>query len=335
MRLQGKSYVFAGVAAVLTVLSNVGCTQQTEDDSSTSAAAITEDAAREAKTVWFPVRFTRNSPEDAGHWFTQSWLPFTGVGSVTAKSQGFDWGYWGSHAGSRNIVNRHAKDDVGAGYATGWFELKVPYDTDGKLAYSLTRVKLEREFLKSEICWWHSTSYSPLRVRSGSDQPAISITMQGSLDGKFRELALPFRDEGFTERDWKTGDKDASGKEIKKVIVGTLSFVAAAWPTNVEGETNISGGVAAGNAFLMVDRSEGQGNTGMGKIHVNLVENVDGQVSVGAWFSSNGGILTDAEAGRYDAAAATVKTELGAEVERGIEAWNRAQEAQANAPIFF
>jgi hypothetical protein len=225
-------------------------------------------------------------------------------------------------------------DQPGSGYATAYFKITIPYDTEGRIAYSLARTQLESEFIDSQIAWWQTSKYSPLRVRAGSNQPALSITVGGGLDGKFKDYPVPFVDTGFTERDWQSSDTDRSGKKVRRVIVGSLNFMAAAWPENVEGSTNISAGVAAGNAFLMVDHDSGQGAQGTSKIHVNLIENVEGEVSLGVTFSTNGGILSDADAQAFDARTKKERERFASEVERGCKAMEAAMEASANAPMY-
>ncbi|MCA9584238.1 MAG: hypothetical protein KC657_02665 [Myxococcales bacterium] len=316
----------------LAAAGGIGCAAPSdEEEVGSSGSAIREDTSREPQTVWVPVRFTRNSVDDVGYVFKHSWLPFTGV--AREQLDGFTWGYW-TPGIAKNISTWYQPDVAGAGYATAWFKVMIPYSTEGKIAYELTRVKLDSEFLRTDIAWRNSTTYSPLRVRAGSDQPCVSITMSGGLDGKFRSMPLPFTDQDFTERDWKEGDTDASGRPIKRVIVGSLHFGAVAWPENVEGKTNLAGGVAAGNAFLMVDKSDGQAQSGSAKIHVNLVENDRGQVSVGATFSTNGGVLSEREVRQFDAAVKKHRARWDAERKRGEDASNEAWAAQGNAPIF-
>ena len=293
-------------------------------------SAIQEDTKREPQVIWVPVRFTRNEVGDVGDVFATSWLPFTSVSRT--KIDPWTWGYW-SAGTARNIATWYAPDTAGAGYATAWFKVSIPYSTEGKIAYELARVKLDSEFLGTEIAWRNTTHYSPLRIRAGSDQPCLSITMQGSLEGKFRSMTLPYTDQDFTERDWKAGDKDASGHAITKVIVGSLNFSAIGWPENVEGKTHVSGGASAYGAFVMVDKSDGQAQSGFARVHINLVENDQGTVSLGQSFSTNAGILNEREKAAFDAATATHAASWNAERQRGEDAANRANEAYANAPF--
>lgn len=321
LALVSLALLFTGACAAPTGEEEVGETGQ----------AIREDTSREPQVVWVPVRFTRNTADDVGHVFSHSWLPFTGVSRT--ELDGFTWGYF-TPSVAKNISTWYQRDQPGAGYATAWFKVAIPYSTEGKIAYELARVKLDAEFIGTQIAWRNSTSYSPLRVRAGSDQPCLSITMTGSLDGKLRAMPLPYTDQDFTERDWKAGDKDGSGRPITKVIVGSLNFGAIAWPENVEGKTNLAGGVAAGNAFLMVDRSDGQAQSGSAKVHVNLVENDQGKVSLGGIFSTSGGILSEREIAQFDAAVARHRAHWDKERKRGEDASNEAWANAGNAPVF-
>ena len=314
-------------AALLLSIAAAACAAPEDDDSASTTGALREDPAKEPQVIRVPIRFTRNDVADVGSAFSVSWLPFTDVHKTTID--GFTWGYFTPDT-AKGISKWYAPDLPGAGYVTAWFKVEVPYSTEGNLAYELARVKLESEFIKTDFAWRNTTTYSPLRVRAGSDQPCLSVTMQGSLDGKFRAMSLPYTDQDFTERDWKVDDVDATGKTIKKIVVGTFAFTAAGWPENVEGKTNISGGVAAGSAFLMVDKSDGQGSSSSARVFVNLVENVDGKVSLGASFSTNAGILNERDTKKFDDAAAAYKAKYDAEVQRGIDAFASA----AAAPVF-
>lgn len=316
---------------VALLLGATGCTAPTDEEVASDEARIQEDMNRAPTVVWVPVRFTRNSVEDVGWVFGESWLPFTSP--AAEKLDAFSWGYTAGTS-ARNMSTWYQPDQPGAGYATAWFKVEVPYDTEGKHAYALARVNMAQDFMKTEIAWRATTTFSPLRVRSGSDQPCRSITMAGALEGKFRAMGLPFTDTDFTERDWKAGEKDASGKPIVKVAVGTLNFQAVGWPENVEGKTNISGGVAAGNAFVMVDKQGGQAQSGFAKIHVNLVENDAGEISVGATFSTNGGVLNAREKAAFDAAAIKFREEWDRETRRGTDAINEAWARQGEMTYF-
>ena len=276
------------------------------------------------------MRFTRNSPDDAGYWFQHSSLPL--VSDSREHLDGKSWGYWSSSTG-HDISTWMRPDQPGAGYATAWFDIEIPYDTEGHIAYALARVKLESEFINTQMAWWWSSTYSPLRLRAGSDQPCLSITMQGGVDGKFRKMDLPFTDTGFTERDWKQGDTDDAGKSIKEVIVGSLNFNAIGWPENVEGKTNLSGGASAYGAFVMVDKSDGHSESETSKVHINLVENVDGEVSLGFSFSTNGGILNDRDKAAFDAAIGPEQGRFDGEVSQGESDRADVDEAWTNSPI--
>jgi hypothetical protein len=310
--------------ALLSALGGAACTSASSDeDASSGADAITEDPNREPQVVHVPVRFTRNDVSDVGYTFSSSWVPFTSV--KRDKLDGWSWGY-SSPSKAETISKWLAPDVPGAGYATAYFRLEIPYDTTGKLAYGLARVKLEREFISTEMASTMTRKYSPLRIRAGSDQPCLSITMSGRLDGKMKPVPIPFTDEGFTERDWKVGDKDGSGRPIEKVIVATLGFSAYCWPENVEGSTHGSGGAAVPGApvFAMVDKTDGQGGGDSAVIHVNLVENDRGKVSVGEAFSSNGGILSERNRRKFDEAVVAFKKQFDADMKRGIDDHVRA-----------
>jgi len=233
---------------------------------------------------------------------------------------GYLWGFTRPGTAEK-LVSWYQPDQPGAGYATAYFHVEIPYDTTGKIAYGLTRVKLEQQFLGTRMAWTVLDQYSPLRVRSGSDQPCLSVTMGGALDGKLKAVPLPFTDEGFTERDWNVGDTDASGVPITQVIVGTFRFAAYCWPENVEGKTSAAGGLAVPpGAFVMLDKTSGQGESDASTIYVNLVENKRGEVSVGAAFSTNGGILGDRDRKKFDDAVTAFGSKFAADVESGIEA---------------
>jgi len=268
-----------------------------DDDSATSD--LREDTSRAPQIVRVPVRFTQNDVSDVGYSFSSSWVPFTDV--RRDKLDGYTWGF--AFPGSVEKIASWARPDMpGAGYATAWYRVEIPYDSAGHLAYGLTRVKLEKEFLSTEVAAAGGRKFSPLRVRAGSDQPCLSVTLAGALDGKLKAVPLPFTDEGFTERDWKIGDKDGDGVPIRQVVVGTLQFSAWCWPENIEGKTGVSGGVGVPGvpAFVMVDKSSGQGGSERGTVFVNLVENVKGKVSVGDVFSTNGGILGERDRKAFD-----------------------------------
>ena len=302
-----------------------GCVAASTDSSDSTEGAIREDAHRAPLVMRVPVRFTQNDVSDVGYAFSSSWLPLTSV--KREALDGYTWGY--SSASSAEKIAGWAKPDMpGAGYLTAWFSVSVPYDTDGHLAYGLTRVKLESQFLNTEMTSSATRKYSPLRVRAGSDQPCLSVTMQGALDGKFKAVPVPFTDEGFTERDWKVGDTDADGVPIKTVIVGSLQFSAYCWPENVEGKTGVSGGVGVPGvpAFVMVDKSSGEGGAGSATVYVNLIENEKGKVSLGDAFSTNAGVLGERDRAKFDDAVGAFGQKFTADM-------NRGEQDAANAPM--
>ena len=292
---------FARLGFVLGVaVACAGCTAEL----GTQGSNVEEDTSRAPLVVRVPVRFTRNDVPDVGFFFSSSWVPFTDV--KREEASGYDWAAY-SIRKTEEIAAEIAPDKPGAGYATAWFLIEIPYDTTGELAYPLARVKLEAEFVDTEIASTPLRRYSPLRVRRGSDQPCLSATAGGGLDGKLKAIALPYFDEGFTEHEWKLGDKDASGVPIEKVIIGTIRFSAICWPENVEGETHLAPGVAGGvgavNGFLMIDQGAGQPNSDWATVYLNLVENERGEVSVGDTFSTSGTILRPRDVTAYNDAA--------------------------------
>jgi hypothetical protein len=285
------------------------------DGIDSSSNDIVEDTNHAPQVVRVPVRFTQNDPTDVGFAFSSSWVPFTGV--KKEKLDGYAWGL--SSAGdAEKIAAFIGPDKPGAGYATAWFRVEIPYDTSGNLAVGLARVKLESQFINSEMLSTLTRKYSPMRVRSGSDQPCLSVTMNGALDGKMKSVPLPFTDEGFTERDWKVGDVDADGVPIKNVLVGTFQFMGYCWPENVEGKTGVSGGVGVPGvpAFVMVDKGSGEGDSAHATISVNLIENEKGKVSVGDVFSTNGGVLGERARKAFDDAATAFATQFAADAKR-------------------
>jgi hypothetical protein len=306
-------------ASVLALLaSSIGCMGGASEDTDSGDGAIQEDTHRAPQRVKVPVRFTQNTPDDVGFAFTSSWIPFTNV--KKEKLDGYLFGF--TSPSDVEKIEAFTKPDMpGAGYATAWFDVEVPYDTDGKLAVGLSRVKLESQFLKTEMLSGIARKYSPMRVRSGSDQPCLSVTMAGGLDGKFKSVPLPFTDDGFTEHAWKVGDVDAEGVPIKNVLVGTLQFTGYCWPENVEGKTGVSAGVATPGlpAFLMVDKGSGTGDGGHATLYVNLVENEKGKVSIGDVFSTNGGILNARDLKAFDDATAAFAKQFAADARRGTE----------------
>lgn len=290
----------AAAATLAAALLGLGCS----DDLGSQEGDATEDTSRPPLVVRVPVRFTRNDVPDVGYFFSSSWVPFTNVRKDAVD--GYAWAAYSTKKTER-IATWIAPDKPGAGYATAWFLIEIPYDTTGEIAYSLARVKLESEFIATEIVSTPIRKYSTLRVRRGSDQPCLSITAGGGLDGKLKAIPLPYADEGFTERDWRLGDKDEAGVPIEKVIVGTLRFSATCWPENVEGSTHVSAGVAAGagpaSGFAMIDRGSGQASTDWPIVYFNLVENERGQVTVGELFSTSGTVLRPRETAAFNAAA--------------------------------
>lgn len=293
------------------------CSAVGPEETSSSEDEIREDTSREPEVVRLPVRFTRNDLADVGHTFSSSWVPFTDV-----RRDGLDGVAWelGSPTEAQKISSWLVPDQPGAGYATATFLIEIPFDQSGARAYGLARVKLEREIQSVEASTLART-YSPLRIRRGGDQPCLSITMTGGLEGKMKAVPVPFTDEGFTERDWKVGDLDGAGHPIQRVIVATLNFAAYCWPENVEGKTHVSGGAAVPGApvFAMVDKNPGQGGSDRAVIHANLVENDQGGVSVGEVFSTNGGILGERERQKFDAAVVAVKQRFDADRNRAAE----------------
>lgn len=305
--------------AVVAMLSAVACAASTEEDAEATAEAIQEDPSREPQIVRVAVRFTRNEVSDVGHAFSDSWVPFTDVKREALG--GFSWGF-SSPGEAEKIVRELAPDRLAAGYGTAIFRVEIPYGRNSGPAYGLARVKLEREFINTELASTLTRHYSALRVRSGSDQPCMSITLAGGLEGKLRAVPVPFSDENFTERDWNVGDVDGSGRPIAKVVVGSFNFGAFCHPENVEGSTHVSGGAAVPGApvFAMIDKSTGQGGGNSAAVHVNLVENDQGKVSVGATFSTNAGILNERDRVRFDNAVTAFQRQFKADVDRGVDA---------------
>jgi hypothetical protein len=285
-------------------------------DAGSAADALREDPSRAPQIVRVPVRFTRNEVSDVGFAFSTSWLPFTGVSRD--RIDGTLWGL-SSPSTAEALESWFAPDHPGAGYGTAIFRIEIPYDASGQNAYPLARVKLESEFLKTYMGSINTWSYSPLRIRSGSDQPCLSITMAGALDGKLKAVPLPYTDEGFTEHDWKIGDVDAAGVPIKRVIVGTLRFAPYGWPENVEGKTSGSAGVGIPpGAFVMIDKSPGQGSSDSAAVFINLIENARGVVSLGDTFSTNAGILDARTKRDFDDAVNAFAPQFVKDVHEGI-----------------
>jgi len=318
MTASSRSLVRLLLVTALASLATACASTTEEDDASSTENAIREDIDREPLVVRVPVRFTRNDVADVGAVFSSSWVPFTGVRRDVLD--GYDWGM-SAPASARKIMDWLAPDQPGAGYGTGFFRVEIPYETEGKLAYGLARVRLETEFMNTEMASSAVRVYSPLRLHRGGDQPCLSITMNGALEGKLKAVPIPFTDENFTERDWNVGDKDASGRPIEKVILATLNFAAFCWPENVEGSTHVSGGAAVPGVpvFAMVDKNAGQGGSDRAVIHVNLVENDRGQVSVGETFSTNGGILGERDRRKFDEAASAVRQTFQSGIDRANE----------------
>jgi hypothetical protein len=291
-------------------------------DLGSQGSDVEEDTTRAPLVVRVPVRFTRNDVADVGWFFSSSWVPFTDV--KRQEANGYSWAAY-SPRKTEEIAAQIAPDMPGAGYATTWFLIEVPYDTSGELAYPLARVKLETEFIDTEIATTPLRRYSPMRVRRGSDQPCLSATAGGGLEGKLKAIALPYFDEGFTEREWKLGDKDASDAPIEKVIIGTLRFSAICWPENVEGQTHVAPGVAGGvgavNGFLMVDQGSGQPNSEFVTVYLNLVENDRGEVSVGDTFSTSGTILRPRDVTAYNDAAEAFHDKFVGDANRYYDAY--------------
>jgi hypothetical protein len=304
---------FAALLALTGSALASGCAGDFDGD----ASDLVEDTGRKPFVVRVPVRFTRNDLADVGFFFSSSWVPFTNV-----KKQAVDGYAWAAYSSKKAtlIAEQIGPDQSGAGYATAWFLIEIPYAKDGELAYPLARVKLESEFIHTEIVTTALRKYSALRARRGSDQPCLSITVGGALDGKLKAISLPFEDEGFTEREWKLGDVDASGVLIEKVIVGTLRLQPVCWPENVEGDTHVAAGVAAGagpaSGFLMVDNSSGQAAGDFTTLYINLVQNEKGEVSLGELFSTSATILRPGEVAAFDQAARVFHDDFVADADR-------------------
>src|SRR5215472_12296782 len=153
--------------APLALVASAGCTLSSGDRTSSTDNAIREDTSRDPIVVRVAVRFTQNDASDVGYTFSSSWVPFTGVSRE--KADGFSWGL-GWPGTAEQMIPWYQPDQPGAGYATAIFRLQIPYDTTGAIAYGLTRVKLESEFINTQIASTVTSRYSPMRVRSGSDQ---------------------------------------------------------------------------------------------------------------------------------------------------------------------
>jgi hypothetical protein len=308
-------------ALVLAV--GVGCTQVEQTDA--ASEGIREDTSRAPQIVHVPVRFTQNDVSDVGYSFSSSWVPLVGV--ARDHMDGYSWGI-SYPSTAEDLIPWYVPDRPGAGYATAYFDVEVPYDTTGQLAYGLARVKLDSEFLQTQMATTIAHRYSPLRVRSGSDQPCLSITMSGQLDGKLKAVPLPYTDQGFTERDWNIGDTDGSGVPISKVILGTLRFAPYCWPTNVEGSTQASGGIAAPpGAFIMVGKDSGQGQSDSAVVFVNLLENTQGKVSVGDVFSTDAAMLGDRDRAAFDQAVTAFATQFASDVQNGVNDYTNSLSA--------
>lgn len=317
------------VLLLISSASSAACVAGRGDVADTTDDSIREDTSHAPLIVRVPVRFTQNDPGDVGMSFSSSWVPFTSV--AQDKVDGYDWGYTDGSDADR-MVTWFKPDQPGAGYATAYFRLEIPYDTTGAVAYGLTRVKLESEYMSTQYASTLVRRYSPLRVRSGSAQPCLSITMSGALDGKFKAVPVPFTDQGFTERDWNLGDTDGQGIPIKKVIVGTLRFAAYCWPEDVQGSTQGSGGIAAPpGAFIMVSKNDGQGQNEAASVFVNLLENEQGGVSIGDLFSTDATLLGDADRQAYDSAVNAFAPQFAADVQQGEQDALAAAEAAAAA----
>jgi hypothetical protein len=316
-----KFFTFAALTIVVACSSSSG---ESEDETNDE---LREDVNRAPVVVTVPIRFTHNDLADVGYAFSSSWVPFTDV-----RREKVDGHAWGPGKSAQKIQSWLAPDMPGAGYATAKFRVEIPYAADGQLAYGLARVKLESEFLNAEVASSVTRKYSPLRVfRGDSAQPCLSVTMTGGLEGKLKAVPVPFTDENFTERDWKVGDVDVNRRPIQKVIVATLNFGAFCYAENVEGKTHVSGGAAVPGvpAFAMIDKSAGQGSSERAVVHVNLVENDRGEVSVGESFSTNGGILGERDRRKFDEAV----TAAAAEFRRGVE--RAAEEAAQPGGVIF
>lgn len=316
----------AGAGLLLAFVAPSGCSAVADDGEADSA--LREDTGRAPQTVRVAVRFTRNEVADVGFAFSSSWVPFTDV--ARDRMDGYSWGLR-SPREAEAIAAQIGPDKPGSGYVTATFRLDIPYDRDGQLAYGLTRVRLERDFVRTEIATTVTRAYSSLRIYRGSDQPCLSVTMSGGLEGKLKAIPLPFTDENFTERDWQLGEKDAKGRPIQRVILATLNFAAFCWPENVEGKTHLSAGAGIPGLpmFAMVDKGSGQGDGSKAVVHVNLVENDQGLVSVGETFSTNGGILGERELAAFNRSVAAFRERFVADMKRGAAAHQAAIEAAA------
>src|SRR4051794_20646415 len=157
--------VLLACASIAVAAGAGGCSANADAEAGASEDQLQEDTKRDPQILHVPVRFTRNEVADVGLGFSSSWVPLTGV--KHEKLDGYSWGLsYGSKADQISAVLK--PDAIGAGYATAWFQVEIPYDTKGKLAYGLIRVKLESELTNTLLATTATRKYSSLRVRAGA-----------------------------------------------------------------------------------------------------------------------------------------------------------------------
>lgn len=309
----------ACVALLSLVTGGLGCVAPSAEDTAASedAYGARADTTKPPVTVSVPIRFTKNRLDDVGYFFGNSQLPLTG--NVRERPDPMDWA--NQIAAARQLATYYQPDRIGSGYVTADFRFEIPRDVAGGLAYGLAKLRLETEYIDANVADYQFFRHSPLRMRTGTDQPCLAVVMTGALEGKLSVHDVPWYDEGFTEREWTAADRDAKGRPVRRVIVGSIRFAPISFAEKVDGATRASGGVGAAGGSLMInlDRSSGEASATHALVHVNLLENDRGELSVGTTFSTTGAILTDAQKAQFDARARAHITEFM----RQAECWAR------------
>ncbi len=291
----------AGLVTALACAGINGCANRDTSEAtreSDDGLGATVDTTRPPVVVSVPLHFTKNRLEDVGYFFANSTVPFTP--NLRGQFNPADWAAPGNSA--RELAKLYEPGQIGSGYLTAKINIRIPRGTDSKPAYTLAKVGLEEEYIDTKVADFNFYRHSPLRMRTGSDQPCLSVVMTGGIEGKMSVHSIPWFDENFTEHDWTSGSVDPNGRPVKRVIVGTFWLSPIGFAEQADGATRASGGVgvAGGSVMMNLDRTSGEASSTRATVHVNLLENDRGEVSVGETFSTSGAILSPTEKQQYD-----------------------------------